>query len=168
MTLLARTPRNCAYRDLRDDTWMPSILNDWFNTVWPATSEQHYGDFIPKMNVSETDKEYKLELAVPGMTKDHINLRIEDDDTLVIKAEKEHLDDKKADKEQHPDRKADKNEGWLRREFWYNSFEQRFTLPDDADVEAINASMSDGILTVTLPKKAPVAPEKLHRVIEVK
>ena len=158
MTLLARTPRNCAYRDLRDDTWMPSILNDWFNTVWPATSEQHYGDFIPKMNVSETDKEYKLELAVPGMTKDHINLRVEDDDTLVIKAEKEHLDDKK----------ADNNEGWLRREFWYNRFEQRFTLPDDADVEAINASMSDGILTVTLPKKAPVAPEKLHRVIEVK
>lgn len=168
MTLLARTPRNCAYRDYRDDTWMPSILNDWFNTVWPATSEQHYGDFIPKMNVSETDKEYKLELAVPGMTKDHINLRVEDDDTLVIKAEKEHLDDKKADKEQHLDRKADNNEGWLRREFWYNRFEQRFTLPDDADVEAINASMSDGILTVTLPKRAPVAPEKLHRVIEVK
>ena len=165
MTLLARTPRNCAYRDLRDDTWMPSILNDWFNTVWPATSEQHYGDFIPKMNVSETDKEYKLELAVPGMTKDHINLRVEDDDTLVIKAEKEHLDDKKAGKEHLDDKKADKNEGWLRREFWYNSFEQRFTLPDDADVEAINASMSDGILTVTLPKQAKEA--KVSKAIEI-
>lgn len=160
MTLLAKSPR-CGY-NYRDE-WMPSILNDWFNTVWPTTENPCYGDFIPKMNVSETDKEYKLELAVPGMTKEHINLHIEDSDTLVIKAEKEKCDKKDAEK---CEKKADK--GYLRREFYYNRFEQRFTLPDDADTEAINASMSDGVLTVTLPKKAPVAPEKLHRVIEIK
>jgi len=146
---------------------MPSILNDWFNTVWPVTAEQRCGDFVPKVNVSENEKAYTLQLAVPGMTKENINLHIEDEDTLVIKAEKEHCDEKKADKD-HSVAKAEKNEGWLRREFWYNRFEQRFTLPDEADPEAISASLTDGILVVTLPKKAPVAPEKLHRVIEVK
>ena len=157
MTLLAKSPRY-GYRD----EWMPSILNDWFNNVWPTTEAPTFGDFIPKVNVCETEKEYKLELAVPGMTKEHINLHMEDNDTLVIKAEKEKCDKK----EEKCEKKADK--GYLRREFYYNRFEQRFTVPDDADVEAINASMSDGVLTVTLPKKAPVAPEKLHRVIEIK
>ena len=164
MTLLARSPRNCGY-NYRDE-WMPSILNDWFNNVWPADLSREFGDFTPKVNVHESDKAYTLELAVPGMTKDHINLHLEENNTLVIKAEKEK--NEKCDKEGKCEKKDEKNNGYLRREFCYNRFEERFALPEDADIEAINAQMDNGVLTVTLPKKAPVAPEKLHRVIEIK
>ena len=46
----------------------------------------------------------------------------------------------------------DKHAHYLRREFSYANFEQRYTLPEDVDEEAINAKVEDGILTIQLPK----------------
>ncbi len=44
---------------------------------------------LPAINVLETEKEYKVELAAPGMTKDDFNVHIDEDNNLVISMEKE-------------------------------------------------------------------------------
>ena len=57
---------------------------------------------------------------------------------------------------------------YLRREFSYSKFQQAFDLPDNVDVEKINASMNNGVLTIELPKVAVEEKAKTNRVIEVR
>ncbi len=91
------------------------------------------------------------------MTKDDFNVRIDEDNCLVISMEKK--DDKKDEK---------KDGRYLRREFSYSKFQQTLILPDDVEKEHISAKVEHGVLTVDIPKKAPVEAAKLQRNIEIK
>ena len=83
----------------------------------------------PAINVFETAKEYKVELAAPGMTKEDFNVHIDEENNLVISMEK-----KTESKEEN--NKDEKKEGrYLRREFSYTKFQQTMILPDDVDKE---------------------------------
>lgn len=134
--------------------WIPSIFNELFDNEWPVRSYN-----APAMNVIEGEKEYKVEIATPGMTKEDFHIHLDDDETLVIKMEK------KNEKEDKKDNKAEK---YLRKEFNYVKFEQSLVLPDDVDKEKISAGVTDGILSITLPKMAPKEVAKVNRVIEIK
>lgn len=134
------------------NNWMPEVFNDFFDTDFMTRTKAT----APAINVKETEKEYTVEVAAPGMTKDDFNVNIDKDGNLHIHMEA-HNEKKEEDKKSH----------YLRREFAYSKFEQTLLLPDDVEKEAIAARVNDGVLTVTLPKMAkPETPSA--RQIEVK
>lgn len=121
----------------RKNSWLPDVFNDFFDT-----------DFMPKanatapaINVKESEIDYEVEVAAPGMTKEDFNVHLNQDGDLSIK-----MESKKNNAEE------EKKAHYLRREFAYSKFEQTLILPDDVDKETISAKVSDGVLTVVLPK----------------
>lgn len=137
-----------------EQTWLPSIFDDFFDNNWMARANAT----APAINVIDDEKEYRVELAAPGMTKDDFNVHIDDDNNLVI------LMEKKTDNKEGKDSKG----RYLRREFAYSKFQQTLLLPDDVKRDAISAGVADGVLTVTLPKEAPEERTKVTRQIEIK
>ena len=126
----------------RNQNWLPSIFNDFFDNDWMVKANAT----APAINVFETAKEYKVELAAPGMTKEDFNVHIDEENNLVISMEK-----KTESKEEN--NKDEKKEGrYLRREFSYTKFQQTMILPDDVDKEKIGAHVENGVLNITLPK----------------
>ena len=119
------------------NSWMPEVFNDFFDTDFmPRTNAT-----APAINVKETEHEYTVELAAPGMKKDDFNINIDNDGNLHIKME-----------QKNEKKDENKKEHYLRREFSYGNYEQAYALPDDVDHDKISAKVEDGILTVTLPK----------------
>lgn len=103
----------------RTQSWLPSIFNDFFDNDWMVKANAT----APAINVFETEKEYKVELAAPGMTKEDFNVRIDEDNNLVISMEKK------------TENKEKKEGRYLRREFSYSKFQQTMILPDNVDKE---------------------------------
>lgn len=97
-----------------------------------------------RTDVSDTGDAYKLEAELPGFKKEDISIEIEND-LLTISAE-------------HKSENEENNPNYLRRERYYGSFMRRFDV-SAIDAEAIEASYTDGVLTLNLPKKQPVKPE---------
>ena len=132
--------------------WMPEEFNDFFDTDFmPRVSAT-----APAINVKESEKDYTVELAAPGLTKDDFNVNIDNDGNLHIKIENK-SNKKDEDKKSH----------YLRREFSYSKYEQTLLLPDDVEKDKIAASVNHGVLTVELPKLVK-AEENTARQIEIK
>ena len=137
----------------RTQSWVPSIFNDFFDNDWMVKANAT----APAINVIETEKEYKVEVAAPGMTKEDFNIHINEENDLVISMEKK------------AENTEEKKEGrYLRREFSYTKFQQTLILPDDVDKNKIDAKLNDGVLKIELPKVAPEEKPKTSRQIEVK
>lgn len=137
----------------RNQNWLPSIFNDFFDNDWMEKANAT----APAINVFETAKEYKVELAAPGMTKEDFNVHIDEENNLVISMEKK------------AESKDEKKEGrYLRREFSYTKFQQTMILPDDVDKEKIGAHVENGVLNITLPKFTEAEREKAKKFIDVK
>ncbi|MCI6702409.1 MAG: Hsp20/alpha crystallin family protein [Prevotellaceae bacterium] len=132
-------------------TWLPEVFNDFFNTDFMSKANAT----APAINVIETEKEYLVELAAPGMKKEDFDIRINQSGDLNIKMESKR-------------EKEDKNEKahYLRREFSYTKFEQTLILPDDVERQNIGAKMTDGVLTISIPKvvKAEVETSRIINV----
>ena len=134
------------------NSWLPEVVNDFFDTAYlPRTNAT-----APAINGKETEHDYTVELAAPGMKKDDFNINIDNDGNLHIKMEQK-SEKKDENKKAH----------YLRREFSYSKFEQTLLLPEDVDKEKIAANVADGVLTVDLPK-VEKKEEKTTRQIEVK
>lgn len=137
----------------RTQSWLPSIFNDFFDNDWMVKANAT----APAINVFETENEYKVELAAPGMTKEDFNVRIDEDNNLVISMEKK------------TENKEEKKEGrYLRREFSYSKFQQTMILPENVDKEKIVAAVDNGVLRVELPKISEEEVKKAQKQIEVK
>lgn len=132
--------------------WLPSIFNDFFDNEWMAKANAT----APAINVIESDKDYKVEVAAPGMTKEDFNIHLSEDNELVITMEKN--EKKEEDKE---------NKKYLRREFSYSKFQQSLVLPDDVEKDKIGAAVNNGVLTIDLPKRQPEEKAKVNRSIEI-
>ncbi len=137
----------------RTQNWLPSIFNDFFDNEWMTKANAT----APAINVIESEKDYKVEVAAPGMTKEDFNVRIDEDNNLVITMEKK-VDNTEEKKEQR----------YLRREFSYSKFQQTMILPDDVDKEKIAAGVDNGVLTIDLPKISLEEIKKEQRTIEIK
>lgn len=133
--------------------WLPSIFNDFFDNEWMAKANAT----APAINVIESDKDYKVEVAAPGMTKEDFNIHLSEDNELVITMEKKN-EKKEEDKE---------NKKYLRREFSYSKFQQSLVLPDDVEKDKIGAAVNNGVLTIDLPKRQPEEKAKVNRNIEI-
>lgn len=142
-----------TYNRRRTQDWLPSIFNEIFNDDFMGfTPAKQFAS--PAVNVIENEKDYALELAAPGMTKDDFSVRLENDNELVISLQKK-------------DAKKEEKKNYLRREFSYASYQQNFVIPDEVNLEGIAASMNDGVLTITLPKKEVVTKVPASRKIEI-
>ena len=134
-------------KDLR-----PSLFNELMD--WDNFDEE---GVMPKMNVSESDKNYELELCVPGLSKEDLSINIDSDNNLIVEmAKKEEKKDE--GKERH----------YLRHEFSQLQFKQIFTLPENVKKEAIEATVQHGVLRINLPKLQEEEKKAQMRQIEIK
>jgi HSP20 family protein len=131
----------------RNDDWgFPTLWEDFFNSDLfnlPAIASR--GMTVPAVNITETDTEYVLELAAPGMKKSDFHVNV-DRNVLTVSSEKE-------------EEKEEKDKNYTRKEFSYSSFERSFTLPESIDQEKIDAKYANGVLKLVLPKKEEVIPK---------
>lgn len=109
-------------------------LNSFFNTVSPS-----YNNRFGRVNVIENDTNYSVEMLMPGADKNKIDIAL-DNNTLSVSYKNENSNEVK-----------EKN--YLRQEWSYNEFVKRFELPENVNVEQINASYDNGILRIVLDKK---------------
>lgn len=140
-------------RKYNNQTWLPSFFNDFFDTDWMEKTNAT----APAINVLESEKDYKVEVAAPGMTKDDFHIQLSDDNELVITMEKK----------QETQDEDKTNRRYLRREFSYSRFQQSLVLPEDVEKEKIHATVTDGVLTIELPKLTKEEKAKVNRVIEI-
>jgi len=106
---------------------------------------------LPTANYSENNKEYKLELAVPGLNKDDFSIEL-DNNMLKISAQKEEEKSKEEDDE------------YSFKEYSFNSFSRTFKLPENVKETDIQAKYEDGVLKVTIPKEKETPIKPKHKI----
>jgi HSP20 family protein len=107
-----------------------------FNRDWP------YWDFeqkMPSVNITETEKEFQIELAAPGLERKDFKV-VAEHGMLTISSEKE-------------EERSEEEKNYTRKEYSYNSFSRSFTLPENCMEDQISAKYDKGILHIVLPKK---------------
>ena len=107
--------------------------NDFFPVLQSRSSS------MPAVNIREDEKNYILDLAVPGIDKKDLKIDI-NEDVLTISSESKHETEENRD-------------GYKRKEFSYSSFCRSFYIPENVNRDNIEANYKDGILTVGLPKQ---------------
>ena len=141
---LARTTEN--FLPTFFDRFFGNDLMDWNTSNFSSTNTS-----LPAVNVKETDDDYFIEVAAPGMSKKDFKVNFQNN-VLTISSEKK-------------DEKEEKDDSYTRREFSYQSFQRSFTVPgNDVDSEKISANYSDGILKIKLPKREEVKPKPAREI----
>ncbi len=138
----------------RSETTWPSLFDRFFNNElmdWNMSNFSGPNSTLPAVNVHETDDDYILEVAAPGMSKKDFKINYQNN-TLTISSEKQ-------------EEKEDKNNNYSRKEFSYQSFQRSFTVPGNViDSEKISATYADGILNVKIPKREEVKPKPAREI----
>jgi HSP20 family protein len=112
---------------------------NFFNDVFDNLLKEEKVSWMPAVNIMERENDFKIDLAVPGLDKKDFNIELEND-MLVVSGERK-------------EEKIEEKDKVTKREFHYGSFKRSFTLPEIADVEKINASYNNGVLSVSIAKK---------------
>ena len=113
------------------------VLGEIFNTNFNhILDENKVGYSHPSANVQEHKDKFVIALAIPGLEKGDIKIKV-DKKVLIISADKE----------------ADNDAKFRMKEFMYGKFSRKFKLPNAANVDEINAEMSNGVLSITIGKK---------------
>jgi len=132
---------------LKTEGLLPTWTNDLFDTG-RFLNPRLFGfgsdafDFVnraPSVNITENEKEFKIEMAAPGLERKDFKVEVENG-MLCISSEKE-------------EESKEEKKNYTRREYSYNSFSRSFTLPDNSSPDKIDAKYENGVLNITLPKK---------------
>ena len=128
-------------------------LFDDFTQGWPAMTRgwptmARTPELMPSMDVAETDKEIEITAELPGLEEKDVQVNVADN-VLTIKGEK------KSEKEE-----KDKNYRMFERS--YGSFSRTLDLPAGINPDSIKASLSNGVLKVTVPRPAPAQVKKVE------
>lgn len=142
---------NTLVKSFRPVNNYPSFFNALFNEN-EVLNQNGLKQSTPAANVSEADEAFQIELAAPGFKKEDFKINV-DGKNLTISTSK-------------TEEGEEANEKFIRKEFSFSTFERLFYLPKSVDVDKIEASYIDGILTLTLPKKEE-AKAKEPRLINV-
>ncbi len=138
--------------DRRQNALMPGF-NDIFESFFnDSFLSDRMVTRVPAANISETPDEYHIELAAPGLKKDDFKINI-DHQVLNISVEQR-------------SETTENSKKYNKREYSYSSFVRSFTLPDSADDSRIEASYTDGVLKINVPKKEEA--KSVTRQIEIK
>ncbi|MFC3674459.1 Hsp20/alpha crystallin family protein [Ferrovibrio xuzhouensis] len=128
------------------------LFGSFFNDFSIPKLQLRNGDLVPKLDFKETDKAYQIDIELPGIPAKDVEISVAKG-ILTVKGEK------KGESEE-------KRKDYIRIERSYGCFERSLALPEDADDAKIEAASRDGVLTVTVTKKAGTA--HATRKIEVK
>jgi HSP20 family protein len=127
--------------------YMTNFFDDGF---FPVLSNRT--NPIPAVNIKEDDKNYVLDLAIPGIDKKDLKIDM-NEDVLTISSEAKSESEESAD-------------GYRRKEFSYSAFSRSFYIPENVNREKIEANYRDGVLSVSLPKQEEDK-NKITRKIEI-
>ena len=133
----------------------PSIFDRFFDGElmdWNRTNFSNTNSTLPAVNIRENDNEFNIEVAAPGMNKEHFKVDYENG-RLTISSEftKEN--------------KENNGERITRKEFSYQSFQRSFTVAENmVNPEKISAKYNEGILHITLPKREEVKPKPARKI----
>src|SRR5919198_4079767 len=105
-------------------------------------------EWAPLVDIAEDDKEYLIKVELPEVQKDDVKVTVENG-TLTISGER------KAEKEE-------KGRKFHRVERYYGRFERSFSVPDDAEADAVKAEFKDGLLKVHLAKSEKARPKQIE------
>lgn len=122
------------------------IMDEFFNDA--VTSRKN--SFAPSIDISETDKQYIIDVEVPGIDKKDIELNI-DNNMLTISGERSF-------------NKEEEGKQYHRVESHYGTFNRSFRLPDNVESDSVKAAYNNGILNITVDKSE----DKLKKQIEIK
>jgi HSP20 family protein len=128
-------------------------LSDFFDNDRFFDSDWLKKQSVPAVNVKETDKNFKIEVAAPGLSKKDFKITV-DNGVLTISSEKQ-------------EEKEQKEKDYTRKEFSYSSFSRSFTLPENVNEDDVKANYEDGLLKLNITKKL-IAQVKAKKAIEVK
>ncbi len=135
---------------------VPSLFDDFFSRElfnWGNNNFSANRTTVPAVNIHETDSQYEVEVAAPGMDKKDFQVSLEGN-LLTISSTKT-AESEKTEK------------GYTRREFSYQSFQRAFELPKDVvDGDKITARYENGLLHLAIPKKEALK-QQSPRLIEV-
>ena len=149
--------RNNDMQLMKRQLWDPfrdsELLNERFNRMLGFLRPSENGDrealtvtaWSPAVDISETDKEYRIGAELPNVSKDNVHVTL-DAGVLTIQG------DRKEEMEE-------KGERFHRRELSYGHFLRSFSMPADADEDKVNATFKDGMLNVTIGKTKARAPK---------
>lgn len=134
MALIRWTPvrHMLSFRDEMD-----KLLNDFYGGA-PSARESYEGDWLPAMDIKESENDITAVIELPGLSKDEIKVSVKND-VLSISGEKKQ-------------EKVDEKENVHRVERSYGYFKRVITLPMEVDSKGVKAAFKDGVLKVTLPK----------------
>lgn len=130
---------------------MSSFLNEFFGNDNLSLGHR-FND--TKVNIQEDENSYGISLALPGYKKEDVNIELKDG-LITISSKFENENEEKTD-------------GYLRKEFVKSSFEKSFHFPEDANEENIDASMENGVLTITLNKIKEIEDTTKIKKIDIK
>jgi HSP20 family protein len=132
---------------LFDAGWMEKFFNAPLDEFFNLGKVMN----VPAVNVSETDKEFRLNIAAPGLEKKDFKVDAYDD-MLTISAEHER------------EEKEEKNGRFNRREYNYSSWSRSFTLPENCNYGKIDAEYKNGELKIVIPKMEVKEPKKVKSI----
>ncbi len=136
---------------IKRNSVFPSLLSEILNTDWYGGLESESNSY-PPVNIKEDEKDFTLELMVPGRNKDEFKIEI-DKNILTVSVTDEEKDTEAKSK-------------YSLKEYNIKGFKRTFSLPDTINDATIEAGYDNGILKFTLPKKEEALP-KPKRLLEV-
>jgi HSP20 family protein len=126
---------------------MNRLLDERFGRMRTPEESLDGGIWSPAVDIYETEKDIVLKAELPEVKEKDIDIRLENN-TLTLRGERRF-------------EKETQEENYHRLERSYGTFSRSFTLPTTVDQEGINAEYKDGVLKITLPKKAEIKPKQI-------
>ncbi len=137
-----------ALEPFRELTTLQDRLNKVFEGLLPGVgTPKEINEWVPAVDVYEDKENIVIEVEVPGMKEEDLKVTLENN-TLTISGERKF-------------EKEEKDKNYYRMERAYGSFSRSFMLPENVDTKGIKAKYKDGVLILTLPKKAEAKPQSI-------
>lgn len=127
---------------------MDRLFDDMLPVKWVGMVDNEIDQWTPKTDMSETDDEYIIDLDLPGIPKENIEITYRDNQ-LTIKGENNRENE-------------EKKENYLRKERYSGQFVRSFTLPVSVKDDKIKANFKNGVLNVKVPKAEVKKPKKVN------
>jgi len=141
MTITRLSPFRSGLQDV-------SVLQNRLNSIFHDFAQpQVSGSTIPAVDIYEDAQRLVLKLEIPGIPQEDLDIRVENQ-TLTVKGERKF-------------EAEEKEENFHRIERRFGSFVRSFTLPQTVDVDSIQANYENGVLKLSISKKAEAKPKQI-------